>query len=292
MSKKKKISKARFLNAKITSTVSITMVLVLLGVTILILFLGKGLSDFVKENMSFNVVLSPNTTETQVATIRKQIDAMPFVKSSRYISKEEAKRQLIEDLGEDPEELLGYNPAQDFIEINLKSEYANNDSLQFIDKKIKQQTNVSDLLYRHEAIDLINNNISKFTTILLILAAVLLFISFTLIRNTIRLSIYSKRFIIHTMKLVGATGGFIRRPFLINNIFTGIFAGLLADAIIWGLLYYFGNEYVELRALLGTTSLVVLFLIVVVLGVVITTAATALSVNRYLKMDTDNLYYA
>ena len=292
MSKKKKISKARFLNAKITSTVSITMVLVLLGVTILILFLGKGLSDFVKENMSFNVVLLLNTTETQVATIRKQIDAMPFVKSSRYISKEEAKRQLIEDLGEDPEELLGYNPAQDFIEINLKSEYANNDSLQFIDKKIKQQTNVSDLLYRHEAIDLINNNISKFTTILLILAAVLLFISFTLIRNTIRLSIYSKRFIIHTMKLVGATGGFIRRPFLINNIFTGIFAGLLSDGVIWGLLVYFGNEYVELRTLLSTTSLMIIFLIVVVLGVIITTAATAFSVNRYLKMDTDNLYYA
>lgn len=292
MSKKKKASAIHFLNAKITSTISITMVLVLLGLTILILFVGKGISEFVKENMSFNVMLTPNVTDVQVAAIRKNLDAMPFVKSSRYISKEEAKEQLVKDLGEDPEELLGYNPAQDFIEIFLRSDYANNDSLAMVDKQIKQQTNVSDLLYRHETLDLINNNLSKVTVILLVLAAVLLFISFTLIRNTIRLSIYSKRFIIHTMKLVGATGGFIRRPFIVSNMFNGILAGLLADALIFGLIAYFGREYVELRSILNPTSLLIIFAVVILLGVAITTIATSFSVGRYLKMNTDQLYYA
>ncbi|MDR1518453.1 MAG: permease-like cell division protein FtsX [Dysgonamonadaceae bacterium] len=292
MSKRKKGVVVRFLNAKITSTISITLVLVLLGLTILVLFLGRGISDFVKENMSFNVMLSPNVTAAQVTNIRKNIAAMPFVKSSRYIDKEEAKKQLINDLGEDPEELLGYNPAQDFIEIFLKSEYANSDSLTLVDKRIKQQTNVSDLLYRHEAIDLINNNLSKVTAILLVLAAVLLFISFTLIRNTIRLSIYSKRFIIHTMKLVGATGNFIRRPFIVSNIFMGVVAGLLADGIIFGLLVYFGREYVELQSILSLTNMLIIFAIVILMGIVITTVATSFSVGRYLKMDTDQLYYA
>lgn len=291
MSKKKKVSTARFLNAKITSTISIAMVLVLLGITILILFMGQGFSKFVKENMSFSIMLNEEVTDTQINAIRKNIDTQPFVKSSRFISKEQAKEQLIKELGEDPEELLGYNPAQDCIEIFLKSEYANSDSIAVINSRIRQQTNVSDLLYRQEAVDFINNNLSKVTTILLLLAAVLLFISFTLIRNTIRLSVYSKRFLIHTMKLVGATSAFIRKPFLLNNVFTGIIAGLLANGILFSLISYFGKEYAELSAILSQRDMLVIFSIVIILGVFISTVATAFAVNRYLKMKTDKLYY-
>ena len=291
MSKKKKISTARFVNAKITSTISITLVLVLLGITILILFMGKGLSNFVKENMSFSVMLDNDITDAQIQQLRKNLDAQPFVKSSRFISKSEAKEQLIKDLGEDPEELLGYNPAQDAIEIYLHSDYANSDSIAVINQKIKQQTNVRDLLYQQEAIDLINNNLSKITTILLILAAVLLFISFTLIRNTIRLSVYSKRFIINTMKLVGANGNFIRQPFIRNNIFTGIVAGILANGIIFLIILYFNREYAELQSILSITNLLVIFGIVILLGILISTVATYYAVNRYLKMRTENLYY-
>jgi len=156
MSNKKKISTARFLNAKITSTISITLVLVLLGMTIVILFMGNGLSKYVKENMSFNVMLSPDVTDAQITNLRKTLDAQPFVKSSRFISRQEAKEQLIRDLGEDPEELLGYNPAQDCIEIFLHSEYANNDSIAVINKVVRLDNNVTDLLYQQEAIDLIN----------------------------------------------------------------------------------------------------------------------------------------
>lgn len=291
MSKKKKISTARFVNAKITSTISISLVLVLLGLTILILFMGNGLSKFVKENMSFSVMLDSDVTDAGIQRLRKNLDAQPFVKSSRFISKDEAKEQLIKDLGEDPEELLGYNPAQDAIEIYLHSEYANSDSIAVVGKVIRQQNNVRDLLYQQEAIDLINDNLSKVTLILLILAGILMFISFTLIRNTIRLSVYSKRFIINTMKLVGANGNFIRKPFIRNNILTGIAAGFLADGIIFLILVYFNKEYAELQSIIGATDLLVIFVVVILLGILISTVATYFAVNRYLKMKTENLYY-
>ena len=291
MTGKKKVSAARFWNAKITSTISISLVLVLLGITILILFMGNGLSRFVKENMSFNVMLSSEVTDAGITKIRKNLDAQPFVKSSRFISKEEAKEQLIKDLGDDPEELLGYNPAQDCIEIFLHSEYANSDSIAVISNMIRQNTNVTDLLYQQEAIDLINDNLSKVTTVLLILAAVLLLISFTLIRNTIRLSVYSKRFLINTMKLVGATGRFIRKPFVVNNIFTGIIAGIIADLIIFGIITYFGREYTEIQSIISSTELIIIFSFVILLGVIISTIATAFAVNRYVKMRSDQLYY-
>ena len=291
MSGKKKVSTARFLNAKITSTISISLVLVLLGITILILFMGNGLSRFVKENMSFNVMLSTEVNDAEITRIRKSLDAQPFVRSSRFISKEEAKEQLIKDLGEDPEELLGYNPAQDCIEIFLHSEYANSDSIAVIKKVIKQDSNVTDLLYQQEAIDLINENLSKVMTVLLVLAAILLFISFTLIRNTIRLSVYSKRFIIHTMRLVGATAGFIRKPFVVNNIITGVIAGVIADLIIFGLIVYFSKEYADIQPIISNVDIAIIFGLVILLGIIISTVATAFAVNRYVKMKSDQLYY-
>ncbi|MFY9117676.1 MAG: permease-like cell division protein FtsX [Dysgonamonadaceae bacterium] len=291
MTKKYRVNKAMFFNAKITSIVSITLVLVLLGLTILTLFLGNRLSDYVKENVSFSVILEHNVTDAQIAETRKRLDDMPFVKSSRFIGKEEAKELLIQDLGEDPEELLGFNPAPDCIEIFLKSEYANTDSLAKVSEIIKAETNIDDLLYQQEVIELINNNLSKITAILLILSVVLLFISFTLISNTIRLSIYAKRFLIHTMNLVGAVDAFIRKPFVKEHMIMGIIAGLLADGIILGILYYFGMEYADLRAILTVNDITLLFGTVIVLGIIITGTATVVSVNHYLKMDPDSLYY-
>ncbi|MFY9362970.1 MAG: permease-like cell division protein FtsX [Dysgonamonadaceae bacterium] len=291
MTKKYRVNKAMFFNAKITSIVSITLVLVLLGLTILTLFLGNRLSDYVKENVSFSVILEHNVTDAQIAETRKRLDDMPFVKSSRFISKEEAKELLIQDLGEDPEELLGFNPAPDCIEIFLKSEYANTDSLAKVSEIIKAETNIDDLLYQQEVIELINNNLSKITAILLILSVVLLFISFTLISNTIRLSIYAKRFLIHTMNLVGAVDAFIRKPFVKEHMIMGIIAGLLADGIILGILYYFGMEYADLRSILTVNDITLLFGTVIVLGIIITGTATVVSVNHYLKMDPDSLYY-
>ena len=291
MAKKHKINRLTLINAKITSVVSVTLVLLLLGLTVLTFFVGKGITSFVKENMSFSVMLTEDVTDLQITDLRKRLDAMPFVKSSLFISKEKAKEQLIEDLGEDPEELLGYNPATDCIDIYLHSNYANSDSLTFVSKMIKAETNVDDLLYRQEALDLVNNNLSKIGAILLVISSILLFISFTLIRNTIRLSIYSKRFIINTMRLVGATNGFIRRPFIVRNIVDGIFAGLLANVLIMGLLYYVGEQYADLRSILQTHDLIYVFATVIILGVVITYLSTVFAVNHYLKMKANHLYY-
>ena len=279
------------MNAKITSTISITLVLVLLGVTLLILFMGNSLSKQVKENVSFNVMLSAGVSDAEISNIRRRLDAQPFVRSSRFISKEEAKEQLIEELGEDPEELLGYNPALDCIEIFLHSEYANSDSIAMINKVIREESNVIDLLYQQEAIDLINENLSKVMTLLLVLAVVLLFISFTLIRNTIRLSVYSKRFIIHTMKLVGATDSFIRKPFVVSNIYTGIIAGIMADGIILGLISYFNREYAALQPIITPTDLSIIFAVVILMGMLISSLASAFAVNRYVRMRSDQLYY-
>lgn len=291
MSKKKKVSTFRFVNAKITSTISVTLVLILLGMTILIWFLGNGLSSYVKENISFSVILDTDINDSQIQKIRKNIDSQPFVKASRYVSKEEAKEQLLIDLGEDPEDLLGYNPAYDAIEIFIYSEYANADSIAQVTSIIRDQSNVEDLLYRQEAIDLVNDNISKVTAVLLIISIILVIISFALIRNTIRLSIYSKRFIINTMKLVGANSNFIRKPFIRSNIVTGIIAGILANASILLILTYFNREYTELRTFVNVNELGIVFAIVIAMGVLISVIATRSAVNKYLKMETDNLYY-
>lgn len=291
MAKKHRISRFTLLNAKITSIVSVTLVLLLMGLTILTFFVGNGITSFVKENMSFNVMLAEDVTDSEVSALRKRLDSKPFVKSSLFISKEEAKEQLIEDLGEDPEELLGYNPATDVIEIYLHSGYANADSLTYVSEQIKAETNVDDLLYRQEALDLINNNLAKISTILIALSAVLLFISFTLIRNTIRLSIYSKRFLINTMRLVGATNAFIRKPFIIRNIVDGVFSALIANGLIMALLYYLAQQYADLRAILQTNDLVYVFASVIILGVAISYLSTVLAVNHYLRMKTNHLYY-
>ena len=291
MAKRHKINRLTLINAKITSIVSVTLVLLLLGLTVLTFFVGKGITSYVKENMSFSVMLSEDVTDLQITDLRKRLDGMPFVKSSLFISKEQAKEQLIEDLGEDPEELLGYNPATDCIDIYLHSNYANSDSLAIVSKTIKAQTNVDDLLYRQEALDLINDNLARISAVLLVLSLILLFISFTLIRNTIRLSIYSKRFIINTMRLVGATNRFIRRPFIIRNIVDGVFAGLLANVLIMGLLYYLGQQYADLRSILQTEDLLYVFASVFVLGIVITYLSTVFAVNHYLKMKANHLYY-
>ena len=242
MAENKKVSSVSFFNSRLTSVISISLVLFLLGLILLIGMLGNKLSVYVKENLSFSIVLKDNQKETEIKKMQKSLDALPFIKSTEYISKEQAAKELEEELGENPETFLGFNPLQASIEVKLHSEYANPDSLQVIEKKIRNYTSVSELLYRKDMMEMVHNNMKRLGLILLTLAAVLMIISFVLISNTIRLLIYSKRFLIHTMKLVGATSGFIRRPFVKYNIVSGIFASILAILMLTGALYYLQNE--------------------------------------------------
>ena len=291
MAENKKVSSVSFFNSRLTSVISISLVRFLLGPILLIGMLGNKLSVYVKENLSFSIVLKDNQKETEIKKMQKSLDALPFIKSTEYISKEQAAKELEEELGENPETFLGFNPLQASIEVKLHSEYANPDSLQVIEKKIRNYTSVSELLYRKDMMEIVHNNMKRLGLILLTLAAVLMIISFVLISNTIRLLIYSKRFLIHTMKLVGATSGFIRRPFVKYNIVSGIFASILAILMLTGALYYLQNELKGFIQILDMQTLLLVYVAVFALGIVLSVIATIFAVNKYLRMGVDKLYY-
>ena len=242
MAEKYKVRSVTFFHSRLTSVISIALVLFLLGLICLMGLLGNKLSVYVKENITFSIVLKDNQREADIKKMQKKLDALPFIKSTEYISKEQAVKELEEELGENPETFLGFNPLKASIEVRLRSDYANPDSLPKIEHYIKQYTSVSDLLYRKDMMEMVHNNMQRIGLILLVLAAMLMAISFVLIGNTIRLLIYSKRFLIHTMKLVGATPGFIRRPFVYYNMVSGVIASLLAIGMLSGFLYYLQSE--------------------------------------------------
>ncbi|MCD8041856.1 MAG: permease-like cell division protein FtsX [Tannerellaceae bacterium] len=291
MAKKKNIGSVSFFNSRFTSVISIALVLFLLGLILLISLVGNKLSIYVKENISFSIVLKDNEKEADIKKMQKSLDTLPFIKSTEYISKEQALKELEEELGENPETFLGFNPLQASIEVKLFSEYANPDSLALIENKIRSYTSVSDLQYRKDMMELVNDNIRKVGIILLSLAAILMIISFVLIANTIRLLIYSKRFLIHTMKLVGATPGFIRKPFIRYNLFSGIMAAILAILMLMGALYYLQQEMAGFIQVIDTDTLLIVFGAVFVLGILLSVTATFFAVNKYLRMDFDKLYY-
>lgn len=291
MAQNKKISAVSFFNSRLTSIISIALVLFLLGLIFLMGLLGNKLAVFVKENISFSIILKDNQKEADIKKMQKALDGLPFIKSTEYISKEQAVKELEEELGENPETFLGFNPLQASIEVKLHSQYANPDSLQLIEKKVKNYTTVSDLLYRKDMMQMVNDNMKRLSLILLTLAAMLMVISFVLISNTIRLLIYSKRFLIHTMKLVGATPGFIRKPFVRYNVVSGIFASILAILMLTGSLYYLQGELTGFIQLLDIKALLAVYAAVLIMGVLLSVVATIFAVNKYLRMGVDKLYY-
>lgn len=291
MAENKKISAVSFFNSRLTSIISIALVLFLLGLIFLMGLLGNKLAVFVKENISFSIILKDNQKEADIKKMQKTLDGLPFIKSTEYISKEQAVKELEEELGENPETFLGFNPLQASIEVKLHSQYANPDSLQLIEKKVKNYTTVSDLLYRKDMMQMVNDNMKRLSLILLTLAAMLMAISFVLISNTIRLLIYSKRFLIHTMKLVGATPGFIRKPFVRYNVVSGIFASILAILMLTGSLYYLQGELTGFIQLLDIKALLAVYAAVLIMGVLLSVVATIFAVNKYLRMGVDKLYY-
>ncbi len=291
MAENKQTNSISFFNSRLTSIISIALVLFLLGLIFFIGLLGQKLSVYVRENISFSVVLKENSKDADIKKMQKQLDSRPYIKSTEYISKEQAAKELEEELGENPETFLGFNPLQASIDVKLNSEYANPDSLLIIEKQIKSYTDVSELLYRKDMMQLVNDNLKRTGIILLTLAAVLMIISFVLISNTIRLLIYSKRFLIHTMQLVGATSGFIRRPFIRYNVASGIVAAVLAVGMLTGVLYYVQRDFPGFIDLLDIRSLLIVFGAVLALGICLSFVATCFAVNKYLRMDADKLYH-
>ena len=292
MSESKSGRHITFFNARLTSIISISLVLFILGIVVLMGILAMRLPMYVKENMGFSIVLKENVEESQVKKLQKKLDIAPYVRATQYISKEDALKELEVELGENPKDLLGFNPLQASIEVKLRSDYAHPDSLVWIEKGLRKGTvAIDDIVYQKDLIQLVNDNIRLISFMLLGLAVVLMLISFALISNTIRLGAYSKRFIIHTMKLVGATPAFIRKPFIISNIINGIIGAFIAMALLSGCVYYLLTEFDNLYTLIDISSLFWVFVIFLLLGVVLTAISAWFAVNRYIRMDRDNLYY-
>ena len=275
----------------ITSSISTTLVLLLLGLVVFFVLAAHNLSVYVKENISFSVLVSDDMKESDILKLQKRLDKEAFVKQTEYISKKQALREQTEAMGTDPQEFLGYNPFTASIEIKLHSDYANSDSIAKIEKLIKKNTNIQEVLYQKDLIDAVNDNIRNISLMLLGLAVILTFISFALINNTIRLAIYSKRFLIHTMKLVGAGWGFIRRPFLRRNFWVGLSSGVLADAVLVAAAYTLVSYEPGLLAVITTDILLWVMLSTLLFGVLITCMCAYISINKYLRLSAGDLYY-
>lgn len=275
----------------ITACISTTMVLILLGLMLFLVLSAHRLSVYVRENLNFTVLLNNDAPESAILALQKRLDSEAFVKASVYISKEEALKEEVETMGSDPVEFLGYNPFSPSIELKLHAAYANADSVAWIKERILADKLVTDIDYRQGLMDSVNRNISKLSVGLLAVAALLTLISFALINNTVRLTIYSKRFLIHTMKLVGAGWGFIRRPFLRRNFWVGLSSGVLADAVLVAAAYTLVSYEPGLLAVITTDILLWVMLSTLLFGVLITCMCAYISINKYLRLSAGDLYY-
>ncbi|MGL5228724.1 MAG: cell division protein FtsX [Bacteroidales bacterium] len=290
MGRKQTQTTASFFNAKLTSTISTSLVLFLLGLTTLLILVTQDLSAYVKENIGFSIIISDNVKEAEIQKMTKQLEKAPYVKEIQHISKEQALEELKEELGEDPEAFLGFNPLLASVEIKLKSEYANNDSIAIIEKSLKKNSDIRDILYRKDLIQAVNDNVRRISIIFIILASVLMIISFALISNTIRLTVYSKRFTIYTMKLVGAKDSFIRSPFIWGNIGSGIIAAIFANAMLAALLYGINNEVDGVIQLISPDVMIATGVVVLVAGILLTGISAYFAVNKYLNMKYNKLF--
>jgi cell division transport system permease protein len=291
MSKKEISVRFRLQSSYITTTISMALVLFVLGLLGLIILHGQILSEYVKENIGFTVMMHENTKEADIVRIQKILDARPYIKTTEYITPEQAAKRVEKDLGEDFVKWLGYIPIPPSVELRLNANWTNNDSLEVIEKEILAYTGVKEVFYQKSLVHVVNDNIKKISIIMFAFGLLLLIISIALINNTIRLSVYSKRFIIRSMQLVGATQGFIRKPFLWRGVIQGFIASLLAIAMLVGLLHLSQKELPELADLQNIDYLAMLFGIVFILGIIISYISNFFAVSKYLRIKTDYLYY-
>ena len=271
---------------------SITLVLFLLGAFAIFMLHARKLSNHVKENLGFEIVMNSDVKEANILRLQKELDAMPAVKSTEYITKEEAIARLSEDLGEDFLQWLGNeeNPLLPSIDVRFHAAYANTDSIAVIEAMILENTDVKEVYYQKSLVDLINNNIRKIAIVLMVISLILLVIAIALIRNTIRLSIYSKRFLVRSMQLVGATESFIRRPFLKQGVSQGFFGGLLADLFLIIILYAVSKRVPDLALIRDLYDISAVLAGIVFLGMLIAWFSTRSALDKFLKADLDKLY--
>jgi cell division transport system permease protein len=288
---KTKVNKPGFLNVHLTSTISMSLVLFLVGLVFLLLLVARDMSTYVKENINLSIILDDGVGKSDVIRLEDYLKASPYAKTVEYISKSEALKDHISSLGEDPQDFLGYNPLKASIEVKLHEQYANNDSVAVVQSKLKSFPHINRVVYQKDMVSLVNDNVKKISMILLGLAAILLIVSVALINNTIRLSLYSNRFLINTMKLVGATPWFIRKPYLKSSMINGLIAALISIVMMIGVIYFVQYQFAIPGLFSDTINFIIVGLIVILAGVVLAGMSSYLAVGKYLKMHSNDMFF-
>lgn len=287
----KKLVRKRLANAYLSSVISISLVLLLVGVASMLMVNTESVSNYFKENMKVSVLIRPEVSEANAQEFCKSLDAMPFINSTEFISRDKGEIEMKKMLGEDFLSVFETSPIPVSIDFTLKADYVSDDSIKVVKSIISSDKIVDEVVYQKSLVDTLNDNLRKISFVLGIFIALLLFISFALINNVIRLSVYDKRFTIHTMKLVGATKGFIRGPFLLQSAFLGVFSAIIAILMLIAILYFIRNEFVQLFEIFRLELLLEVIGIVVASGLLICVLSTYFVVNKLVTMRKDELYY-
>ncbi len=291
MNRKFKKHSGRVFGSRLTATLSISLVLLLFAIMLTVGYFAHDLSKTAKENISITVVLSDQISDSDLASFKRRLDLAEWAGTYEYIDKETALKELTEELGENPENLLGYNPLPATFEVRMVPQFADIAEIKAIENSLTALKYVQEVVYREDLIQLVNKNLLSIGQILLGIAVILTLISFMLIRNTVRLMIYAQRFLIHTMCLVGARRSFIRRPFVRQNARCGVISAFLAIGLFHLSLIGLNHVFPGIQTMMSTQLYLLLFAILVGLGLLISVVATVFSVNRFLKMSSDELYY-
>ena len=290
MKKRKKRSGSRRGMQLVTLCISTTMVLVLLGLVVFSVLTSRNLSSWVKENLTVTVMLSDDASVNDAKRLCRNLYYRPFSKNIDYVSKEQALKEQTAAMGSDPSEFLGANPFVATLELQLKADYANRDSLTWIVEELRKNQFVTDVAYQEDLMDNVNKNLGRINLVLLVLAVLLTFVSFALINNTVRLSVYSRRFLIHVEKLVGASWGYIRRPFLNQSLVVGVIAAIFANIVLGLCVYGLYRYEPNILNIITWLELTIMAVAVLLFGIVITAMCSWISVNHFLKMTAGDLY--
>ncbi|MBQ2966048.1 MAG: ABC transporter permease [Bacteroidales bacterium] len=286
-----KIMRRRLANAYLSSVISISLVLLLVGVASMLLVNAKGVSDYFKENMQISVMMKQDVSEEDALEFKEDLDGQEFIKMTEFISKEQGQQEMARMLGDDFLDVFEVSPIPASVNVTLKAEYVSADSLEMVRGKIAESPLVDSVEYQASLVDALNANLGKISFILAVFIGLMLFISFVLINNTVRLSVFSRRFTIHTMKLVGATRSFIRGPFLVQAAFQGVFAAFIAIFMLVGLLFFVKSQFVQMFEIFRLDLLLLVMGIVLVSGLVICLTSTWFTVNKLVSLKKDELYY-
>ena len=281
----------RLANAWLSTVISISLVLLLVGTACLLLFNAGSVSDYFKENMQVSVMMRPDASDAQISEMQKRLAAMPFVRSSKYVSREQGAEEMAAMLGEDFLSAFETSPVPPAFDITLDARYVSADSLEAVRSRIMQCKGVDEVSYQKSLVDTLNENLGRISVYLGILILLLLFISFVLINNTVRLSVFAKRFTVHTMNLVGATRAFIRRPFMGRAVLLGLLSGMLAILMLASALFVVRKEFAQLFEIFTPTVFAAVAGIVLLSGVLICLVSTYFVVGKLVSMDKDELYY-